>query len=366
MDLFDNIYFDNSVKSYCIVGGSILLMLILKRYLSRYIASILFRLTHRIWKNVEKKSFVGLVVEPLEWVLLILIAVFAIDKLNFPTKWQYKIYGHSTNEILSRIGIGVIILSFTWLLLRFIDFIALVLEQKAVRTDTKSKDQLIVFFRDFLKVIVAIAGLLLLIKACFNQPIGNLLTSLSIVGAVLALAAKESLENLIASFIIFFDKPFAAGDVLRVNAVTGTVERIGLRSTRIRTGDKTLVTVPNKQMVDSVVDNWSMRTHRRAEIKLDLSPNTTAGEATNFIAEIKKLLAAKTDLMTSSTVYLTEINKSGLLITIEYFTHFLSLDQFNQLKEEMNISLKKLLQENELTMAAATNTVTIINEPKEA
>jgi MscS family membrane protein len=79
-------------------------------------------------------------------------------------------------------------------------------------------------------------------------------------GAALALAARESLENIIASFIIFFDKPFVTGDNLKIQQVTGTVERIGLRSTRIRTADKTLVSVPNKQMVDSIVDNLSMRT----------------------------------------------------------------------------------------------------------
>ncbi len=365
MDFFDNIYFDNSIKSYCIVGGSILLMFILKKYLSRYIASLLFRLTHRIWKNIEKKNFVDLVVQPLEWFLLILITVIAIDKLNFPSALQYKVYGHSTDEIITKIGIGIIILSFTWLLLRIIDFIALVLEKKASHRDEKRNDQLIVFFRDFLKVIFAIAGLLLLIKACFNQPVGNLLTSLSIVGAVLALAAKESLENLIASFIIFFDKPFATGDVLRVNAVTGTVEKIGLRSTRIRTADKTLVTVPNKQMVDSVVDNWSMRTHRRAEIKLELAPNTSIDAATNCIAKIKKILATKEDVILNSSVYLTEINKSGVVITTEYFTQGLTLEKFSLLKEEINIALKKMMEENELTMAAATGSVTIINEPKQ-
>ena len=363
MDFFDTIYFDNSVKSYSIVGGTILLMLILKRFLSRYIASILFRLTHRIWKNVEKKSFVDLVVEPLEWFLLILISVFSIDKLNFPITWEYKIYGHSTNEILTRLGIGIIIVSFTWLLLRIIDFISLILEQKASRTAEKTDDQLVIFFRDFSKVIIAIIGLLLLIKACFNQPIGNLLTSLSIVGAVLALAAKESLENLIASFIIFFDKPFGTGDTLKVNAISGVVERIGLRSTRIRTADKTLVTVPNKQMVDSAVDNWSMRTQRRAEIKLDLSAATTANAAVDYIAATKKLLAGIATI-NSFSVHLAELNKNGLLINIEYFTTPISLDEFNQLKEEINISLKKLLEENNLAMTPSTNTVTIINESR--
>ena len=92
--------------------------------------------------------------------------------------------------------------------------------------------------------------MLVIIRFAFGWNIGSLLTGLSIVGAAIALALKESLENLIASFIIFFDKPFATGDLVKVNAITGTVEKIGLRSTRIRTEQKTFVTVPNKQMVD--------------------------------------------------------------------------------------------------------------------
>jgi MscS family membrane protein len=365
MDFLDHIFLDNTIRSYCIVAGTILLTLILKRYFSRYIAALLFRLFHRIWKNVAKQNFIDLVVEPLEWLLVVIIAVFAIDKLNFPVAWQYKIYGHATDDILTRLGIGTIIFSFTWFLLRVIDFIALVLEQNAAITADKSDDQLVIFFRDFLKVVIGVIGLLMLIKACFNQPIGNLLTSLSIVGAAVALAAKESLENLIASFIIFFDKPFTAGDTLKANNVTGTVEKIGLRSTRIRTADKTLVTIPNKLMVDSVVDNWSMRTHRRAEIKLELSPKITADATQQCIAEIKKLLDQKTDVLTSSGVHLTEISKTGVVVTIEFLTAPIALDTFNTLKESINFSVKRILEEHEFEMASAAGTVTVINELRE-
>ncbi|GAB2830368.1 mechanosensitive ion channel family protein [Ferruginibacter profundus] len=354
MDFLDQVILDNTIKSYCIVGGTILLILFLKRYFSRYIAAVLFRLFHRIWKNVAKQNFIDLVVEPLEWFLLIIIAVFAIDKLNFPVAWQYKIYGHAIDDILTRLGIGIIIVSFTWFMLRVIDFIALVLEHNAAITADKTDDQLVIFFRDFLKVVIGIIGLLMLIKACFNQPIGNLLTSLSIVGAAVALAAKESLENLIASFIIFFDKPFTAGDTLKANNVTGTVEKIGLRSTRIRTGDKTLVTVPNKLMVDSVVDNWSMRTHRRAEIKLELASNTPSALLQTIIKTIKEKLAADTSSITSYSVHLTDVNKTGNTIKAEYFTHPVTMDDFTVLKEEYYFFIKHMLEENKVAMSTTS------------
>ncbi len=352
MDFLDNIFLDNTVRNYFVVGGIILVMLIFKRYFSRYIAALLYRLFHCIWKTVDKKSFVDLVLEPLEWLLVILIAIFSIDKLNFPSAWQYKIYGHAIDEILTKTGIAIIVISFTRFLLRIIDFISLVLEHNAASTADKTDDQLVIFFRDFLKVIIGIISVLLLIKACFNQPISGLLTSLSIVGAAVALAAKESLENLIASFIIFFDKPFTVDDIVKVNAVTGSVERIGLRSTRIRTADKTLVTVPNKQMVDSVVDNWSMRTHRRGEIKLEVAVNTSAAVIQTVISKIKELLATDKQYITSYTVHLTEINKNGNTIMAEYFTHPVLFEEFTQLKEVYFFSIKKILEENKIVMGS--------------
>ncbi len=351
MEFLDKIYGNNSVRNYAIVAGIILVTLIIKRYLSRYIASLLFKIVNRIWKNVDKKSFVDLVVEPLEWFLLILIAVFSIDKLNFPPDWDYNIYSHSTEEIVDRLGIGIIIAAFTWLAMRMIDFIAIVLEQKASLTKDKSDDQLIVFFRDFLKIFIVIGGLLLIIKACFNQPIGQLLIGLSFIGAAIAFAAKESLENLIASFIIFFDKPFITGDLLKINNVIGRVEKIGLRSTRIRTTDKTLVTVPNKQMVDSVVDNWSMRSQRRAEIKLDLEVNTPVETVVAFQAAIKKMLEEEKVLLSSHNVFITELSKNGITVLVEYFTQKIAIDEFNVLKEKMHISIKGKMQAFDIQMA---------------
>ena len=357
MNFLNKIYFDNSISSWLMVAGIIGLALLLKKYVSRYIASLLYRVVHKIWKTVDKKSFVDLVVAPLQWFVLTLIAVFSIDKLNFPSAFQYKLYHINTQLIFERSGITIIVLVFTWLQLRLIDFISLVLEAKTNLTEDKSDDQLIVFFRDFLKVILGIIGFLLLLKFTFGQNIGNLLTGLSIVGAALALAAKESLENIIASFIIFFDKPFKTGDDLKVHLITGTVERIGLRSTRIRTADKTLVSVPNKQMVDSVVDNLSTRSERRAEITIELSHMTASADVKKIIEAIKVLLLQHAAELHSYTVFLKEINKTGLLITAEYLTPIIPIAQFDSLKEMLTLEIKELLEKNKIELASIVGNV---------
>ncbi len=360
MDFLDKIFWDNTFRNYLIVAALIILALFLKRFMSRRLAVLIYNsFVRKIWKTVSKSSFTDLVVQPLQWFIVIVIAVFAIDKLNFPSAFNFTLYGYPISDILSRTGTAIIIVSFIFLSLRLMDFIALVLEEKADETADVRDNQLIVFFRDFLKVIIGIIGILLIIKACFNQPLGNLFTGLSIVGAALALGAKESLENLIASFIIFFDKPFFAGDTVKVNNVSGSIEKIGLRSTRIRTADKTLVTVPNKQMVDTMVDNLSMRTGRRAEIKLELSVSTSLEKTEMLLKELKEILEKNNNQISTHSVFLKELNKNGITIVAEYFTLPFSAAEFDTVKQSVSLQVKKLLEENEIEFSGQTGKMII-------
>jgi MscS family membrane protein len=357
MKFLEEIYLDNTVGKWLMVAGVILLALLLKKYVSRYLASLLYRMVYKTWKSVDKKSFIDLLLAPLQWFVLTLIAVFSIDKLNFPSVLFFNLYHISTQLIFEKIGITIIVLVFTWLQLRLIDFIALVLESKASLTEDKSDDQLIVFFRDFLKVILVIIGFLLLLKFTFGQNIGNLLTGLSIVGAALALAAKESLENIIASFIIFFDKPFKTGDELKIQSITGNVERIGLRSTKIRTCDKTLVSVPNKQMVDSIVDNISTRTERRAEIIIELSQKTNSSDIKKAIEAIKSILQQQPTDLISQNVYFKEITKTGLQINIDYLTPLTPMIQYELLKQNIHLQIKETLEKHKIELSYAADKV---------
>jgi MscS family membrane protein len=268
------------------------------------------------------------------------------------------------DAILEKMAITLFILSFFRLLFSVIDFVALILTHKGKLNKTKTDDQLVVFLRDFIKVILFLSAILLILKAAFNQNIGNLLTGLSIVGAALALSARESLENLIASFIIFFDKPFYVGDTLKVNSVTGTVERIGLRSTRIRTPEKTLVTVPNKQMVDSIVDNWSMRSERRAEIKMELSEKTKSSELEDFLRKTNELMNEQKQEISDFSSFLTDYGKHGAIVTLEYFTPPVSMQEFNTQKQRIHLALMKLLEAEKIVLATTQNNIVTSSEPE--
>lgn len=337
-------FLDNTVESYLYVIGTIILALIIKRFVSRYLAGLLYRLVVKAGKKFNKDAFCDLVIAPLEVFLMVLVTIIAFDKLTYPADWNFSIYKLKFSELIEGVAKATIICVFIWLCLRIIDFIAIVLEERANITKSQTDNQLIVFFKDFFKVLLVIIGGLLLLRFTFHQDIGNLLTGLSIVGAAIALATRESLENLIASFIIFFDKPFVTGDTVKVHNFTGTVEKIGLRSTRIRTVDKTYISVPNKQMVDSIVDNISLRTQRKAELRLELRLSVTTEELRKLISDIKQIL--KHPSILKSAVHFTDTGKNANVIVIEYFSGMqLTDDEFNELKDNVNFSIMELIEQ---------------------
>jgi MscS family membrane protein len=350
--LFDFTILDNTLGTYILIIGIILLAVSLKQFISRVFASLVFNVVRRITIGVDKRSFINLVTPPLETFLVILVTLIALEKLRYPKVLDVYIYKVSMHRVIEIIAMIVMITSFIWLLLRIIDFIALILEQKANLTDSQTDNQLIVFFKDFFKVILVIIGILMVLKFGFNFRIQSLITGLSLAGAAIALATRESIENLIASFIIFFDKPFSTGDQIKVQNITGTVEKIGLRSTRVRTTQKSYVTVPNKQMVDSIMDNVSLQTQRRAFVQLEVSAHTTPEALNQLVLAIEDLLQRRRDKIENYTVFVADIVKNTYVVSVEFFTATIPVADFNEIRQYINISIIELMEKMNIHLAS--------------
>jgi len=355
-NFLQQVYWGNTVQDYLWVAGVILFVIILNRFISRVLANLLCRLFKKSWKSFDQKTFIELVVQPLGIFVVIVVCIIALYRLSFPDELNVTLYRYSLQSIFLSIGITIQIVAFIWVVLRIIDFIANVLDERARRTLDQSDNQLIVFFRDLLKVLMGIIGLLLILKFAFNYQIGSLLTGLSIVGAAIALALRESLENLIASFVIFFDKPFTTGDNVKVQNITGIVERIGLRSTRIRSDQKTYVSVPNKQMVDSILDNISLRTQQRNELLLQISPATPSPKVEELIKQLKEFLSTIRELGVYN-VFFVDINVQAYAIMVEFFLPAAYLSEFNKIRQQLNLFALQTIEKLEIKIAGANKEI---------
>jgi|688.fasta_scaffold09462_15 MscS family membrane protein len=348
-EVLNKTFLDNSFKDYLMVFGFIFSVLILRKVASKKITRLIFYAFRKMGRRINEKEFFDLVLAPLENFVFFSATYIALNSLNFPREFGFKIMKIKSDVLLDRMASGVLIYFFFHTLLRVTDYLAIVMEKKAKATEDYSDDQLIIFFREFLKVILIIVCILVMIRYVFNQDITKLLAGLSIVGAAIALAAKESIENLIASFIIFFDRPFTVGDLLKVQEVNGTVEKIGLRSTRIRTTERTYLTIPNKQMVDSIVDNLSLRNKRRFEMVLALDPRSTVDQLKKVLKEMEEKMNYPD--LEEKTILLSDIRIDSYTVTIECITGVISIADFNALKQKLNFEVLYLLETNGIAVA---------------
>ncbi len=337
MNLDDQIL-SNSIKSYLIIAGILFTLLITKRLVARFFASLIYTWVDRKNHSELRKIHVHRLVVPIEQFLIFLVAIISLYELKYPVSWNIHLYKISMQMAIESTIKLVFIILFIRVCLRTLEFVSIIMDEKAKLSKDLNDDQLILFFRDFFKVILYIIGLLMILHYVFNENIGNLVTSLSIVGAAIALSMRESLENIIASFIIFFDKPFTIGDMVKVNNFSGTIEKIGLRSTRIRTESKTYISVPNKQMVDSIVDNISLRTERKIEMDLQLSINTTANAMAAYCQYLKATIGSMENIQ-SASVFVSESGKQFHTIHIECLVPMhIDITGFQLLREQLNLA----------------------------
>ena len=176
-----------------------------------------------------------------------------------------------------------------WTAFCLIDVLGCYLLSKAVDTETKFDDLIIPLISRSLKVFVAAVGLVTMAQA-LDLPIAGLLGGLGLGGLAVAFAAKDTLANLFGSITVLVDRPFEIGDWIKTQDIEGTVETVGMRSTRIRTFYNSQITVPNSLLITAVVDNMGRRRYRRIKTMLSLQYDTSADRIEAFCEGVRELI----------------------------------------------------------------------------
>lgn len=363
--IFDQIFWGNTVKAYCLFGGILLFGLIFKRIVSKLLSKLLFKLFSSFSSKSHDDAFVALLVKPIEAFILLTTLYLSINQLKHPlevTIFHYsKLIGKvkeqipvSLGDCIDRIFLFMIILSIFWIILRIIDFISHVLLYKASLTDNKSDDQLVPFLKELFKTVVIFIGFFTLLGFVFEVNVLTLITGLGIGGIAIALAAKESLENLIGSFTIFLDKPFVVGDLVKVDGVEGTVEKVGFRSTRIRTSEKTMATIPNRGMIDGVLENLSLRNSRKVSFIIGLTYETNSDSLRKIITEIESYINQHNGTNDDGNASFKSFGDSGLNVEVNYFVTTLVFSEFLKIRQEINLEIMDIVMRNKSDFAYPT------------
>jgi MscS family membrane protein len=256
-------------------------------FLAFYVSKILDFLTRvwlKRWAEKTPSKFDDLLLEvlhgPIKIVVFIIFLRIGLEVFLWPNVVQ---------TVLSKSFAIIVAATVTYMALKFIDLVMNYWRQRAKPdADRNFEDQLFPVIRKSLKVfVVVVASLVTLDNIGVN--ISAALASLSIGGLAIGLAAQDTLANLFGAVAIFVDKPFRIGDAIKLSDVEGTVESIGMRSTRIRNPDGFLVAVPNKTMGNATITNVTCRPTIKTTINIGLTHQTTAGQMKRAVQILEEI-----------------------------------------------------------------------------
>lgn len=208
-----------------------------------------------------------------------------------------------------------------------------------------------------LLVFAIILGALTIAKS-LGADVGVLLGSLGIGGLALALAAQDMISNLFGSLVVVMDQPFKVGDTVKVGSFTGTVEDIGLRSTKVRLVDKSLAIIPNKSVASEAITNLARFTGRRVEQVIGLTYDTKPEQMTEIVPELNKIISTDPEVdPTSVMVYFRDYSASSLDIWVVYVTKSADFQTCMKLRERLNLAMMRAVDARGLAFAFPTQTI---------
>ncbi len=258
----------------------------------------------------------------------------------------------TVSAILLSVGVGYFLY---WL----VDIPTTWFSRIAGRTETKLDDMLVPIIRKSLRVTVVVLVLVQVAQILSDKPITSIIAGLGIGGLALALAAQDTVKNFFGSVVLFVDKPFEMGDRIVVDGQDGSVEEVGLRSTKIRTLDGHLVTVPNGELANKLIRNIGKRPYIRRVANLTITYDTPPDKVERAVEIVKEILDNHEGMHPDlpPRVYFNEFNAESLNILVIYWYHPPDYWAYMAFTEKFNKEVFRRFNEEGIEFAFPTQTL---------
>lgn len=271
------------------------------------------------------------------------------------------LHSHVEGFVHTALRIAFLVVLF-WVLAALLDLVTGILMRSAWAATHASAASLVPLARRIAKVaIVAIVTVAVL--ADLGYPVASMIAGLGIGGLVVALAAQKTVENLFGAFAIGTDQPFREGDYVRIEGFEGTVEAIGLRSTRFRTLDRTLVTVPNGKLADMRIESLSARDRMRLSCVVGLVYETTTDQVRAVVQGFEALLRAHPKIWDEQIIVrLAELGASSLDVEIMAWFRTTDVVEMGMIRHEVLLGLLEVVAAAGTEVAFPTQTLHLVGD----
>jgi len=249
---------------------------------------------------------------------------------------------------------------------RLVDVVDHYFSRWAERTDNKIDDMLVPLVRKSLRIAIVVVLALFVAEQVYGKPLTTLLATLGVGGLAIALAAQDTIKNFFGSLMILLDKPFQVGDRVVVGEFDGPVEEVGFRSTKIRTLDGHVVTVPNDQIANEKVKNISKRPYIRRVANITITYDTPAEKVRRAVEIIQEVLDNHEgmDPEFPPRVYFNDFNDWALNILAIYWYHPPEYWDYLAFTQKVNLEIFERFNAEGIEFAFPTQTVFHANDDK--
>ncbi|HML24492.1 MAG TPA: mechanosensitive ion channel family protein [Aggregatilinea sp.] len=316
------------------------------------------KITRRTRTTIDER-LVTIIEPPLRFLITTLGVWLALRVLNFP-------YGIS--DVINRIMSSLVAIAFFWAAYRGVELGVSLFQRVLRRTSTPvsniANSRLSLAMEQLARATVILFAATSVLQT-WGYNVGSLIAGLGIGGLAVALAAQDALANLIGYFVILADEPFVVGEFIVMGDLSGTVEKLGFRSTRVRMLDQSLVTVPNKTIVNSNIRNWSRLSKRRLNMTLGIEYGNQPDVVLSTVQAIREMLVTH-DLVEpdSVVVQFTDFGASSLDLMIIAFMKTPGWNEFQAARQDINLKIMALLDDRGVGIAFPTHTVMLESAAK--
>ncbi|WP_245681296.1 mechanosensitive ion channel family protein [Arcticibacter eurypsychrophilus] len=292
-----------------------------------------------------------------------IITAFALPIRLYLAVWLFVIGGRQAGISIivrhrfSDITVVVLLVAVLLLIWQLVDFISRYAERRLARHGNQAGVSAVLFLRRAAKIALVIMCVIMILST-FGFDVTTGLAALGIGGIALALGAQKTVENFVGSVTLIADQPVRVGDFCKVGDVVGTVEQIGMRSTRIRTLNRTIVTIPNGEFSSNMIENYAHRDRFWFHPTFGLRFETTPDQIRYLLVELRSILYAHPKVDPSpARVRFVEIGADSLKLEVFAYVHAVNFDQFLEIQEDLYLRMMDIITESGTGFAFPSQTL---------
>ena len=343
---------DISLQDLAIAAAIFIMALIFSNIISKIIISILKKLTSKTKTKIDDQ-LLEIIKTPLKFSIILVGFYIAKEWLNLSQLDTFL------DKIIQTFATIIVF----WLIYRLVAKFSYIFDKFSSRFGKKLSSDIENFIVKTLKILVFIVAIMSILQN-WGINVSAFLASLGLVGMAFALAAKDTAANLFGSLVIFTDRPFKVGDWIQTPQVEGTVENIGIRSTRIRAFTQALISVPNAIIANSPITNWSKMGRRRIKTRLGLTYSTTKEQMQNILDDLRAMLKNHSDIHNDTVmIYFDEFGDSSLSISCYFFTTTTVRAKFLEVREDINFKIMGIVEKNGSSFAFPSQSIYVESMP---